>query len=448
MDTRSHVGITFRVNTRRIRLRRIYLLSCIAWALVVCLPPPAGAQTLLDSTDLTEQMGCAPSNNGTGHMICLDVVNNFQLQGFSWEAPPAGNRPPGNGIEPPDTVDPLPIALASGTQALSTPACGPANDGQGTVTCLTVVRNGPNPPVWTVLGISLYPPTGFSATQQVGTIPSNVLYYNPSCASVSTQADGVVLCALLISGQVYSIALQPRTGVSTPLSPPAPVKSLPALTGLVGSPSCVSAAPPTAICVVITDRGTKGGDTDGLVAFTLQYNRATPNSPASVTYINSIAFPPIAYLSSVNCGVVGNSANTTGVTVTCAFYSYLDGNLRGTTFNLQAGTVTPTYQILGFPPDGGGWLTGGNGNACTSVNNGSATPSNLVTCAFLSDTSNIFQVSFDPRIGESEGFIGPLVTNMSNHPSCLELAIDVGQMYCGEIDNNGLANGLSLPVAF
>src|SRR5579859_2874320 len=76
-------------------------------------------------------IACAPSNNGTGHLVCIQTVGS-EIGGVSWEAPPA----PG-GSQAAGTVDHItPVALPSGQSVKDFSSCGSANDGTGNVNCL------------------------------------------------------------------------------------------------------------------------------------------------------------------------------------------------------------------------------------------------------------------------------------------------------------------------
>jgi hypothetical protein len=248
-----------------------------------------------------------------------------------------------------------------------------------------------------------------------------------------------VLCGFVINNQLFSVVFQAQAQL-TVLAPPTPSQSLPALNNLTGVPSCVS-APPTAICTART--------ANGLIGFTLQYNRATANSIAGVSYINALTLPSAAFTGDPGCAQTANSPNTSGVTVTCAIVG--NGALLGTTFDLQAGVVTPpsTYQSLGSPSDGGTWS---GAVSCATIDDGRGAIPNLTTCAALSASvffSDLFVVTFDPRSGINEALNGPLASELSSSiPSCLRLNIDQDRMYCGAIGSAGAATGFNLPVGF
>lgn len=71
---------------------------------------------------------------------------------------------------------------------------------------------------------------------------------------------------------------------------------------------------------------------------------------------------------------------------------------------------------------------------------------NMVGCAALSSTVNLYHVSFDPQAARTLGVDGPLAANFSSSMSCLELAIDVDQLYCGGVGTGGKALGARVPV--
>lgn len=403
---------------------------------LLCLPHCADAQIGLTQGVGVVGISCAPSNNGSGHMICVEYTNAGTVIGVSWEAPLA---PKNNNTEAAAALHQTPISVPAGTLK-GFPSCGSANDGSGTVSCLSLTL-GTNGIV--LQGASFYPPTGGPAvTQALGTIPANANVGNPSCTSVSTSLvqgqppDGVVLCAITVNGQIYSGAFTASIGMhatpfATSFSPPvATPTSLQPLTGITGNPSCASANT-TAICMV------RQGN--GLLAFSLQYN-PTPN-PGSVTYINSISVPSsVSFTSDPSCAVPANGVNGTNITATCAAVS--GANLYGVSVTLP-GTGSNNL-LLGPAPDGGTW-TGGVGCATVQDNRQGNKP--LIGCVALSSTANLFEVTFDPRPGgRNLGVRGPFASNLTGIPSCLKLNIDQDRMYCGQINGSGNAVGLNLPV--
>jgi hypothetical protein len=400
----------------------------------------AGAQKALTPGIGVVGISCAPSNNGSGHMICLEYTSAGSLMGVSWEAPPT---PKDNNTETTDTLDSIPISAPGGTLT-GVPSCGSANDTSGAVSCLSLTL-GSNGII--LQGASFYPPNNAAsppALLALGTIPTTANGVgDPSCTSVSNaistapKPDGVILCNFTVNGQIYSVAFTGSIGLHTvdPQATPyatgiAPPTSLPPLTGITGNPSCASVNM-TAICVV------RQGN--GLLAFSLLYN-PTP-IPGSVKYINSVSIPsPVSFTGDPSCAVPADGFNGTSTTLTCAVVS--GANLYGVSVTLP-GASSETL-LLGPAPDGGTW-TGGVG--CATVQDNRQVNMSLVGCVALSNTANLFEVTFDPRPGgRNLGVRGPFASNLTGVPSCLKLNIDQDRMYCGQINGSGNAIGLNLPV--
>jgi hypothetical protein len=78
--------------------------------------------------------------------------------------------------------------------------------------------------------------------------------------------------------------------------------------------------------------------------------------------------------------------------------------------------------------------------------NGQNPNANLVSCAVVSSTSNVFDVTFNPIAGTSHGINGPFAANITGAPSCIGLAIDQDQIYCGATRQDGTSAGFRLPV--
>src|ERR1700723_1320637 len=118
---------------------------------------PLSAQTTFTSFDAgphATAIACAPSNNGTGHLICAQNIG-AEIGGVSWQAPPAVG---GSGTA--GTIDHItPVALASGQTTQNNPYCGSANDGSGNVNCIVYRKNTSISGAPTnAVGIGFYPP--------------------------------------------------------------------------------------------------------------------------------------------------------------------------------------------------------------------------------------------------------------------------------------------------
>jgi hypothetical protein len=124
--------------------------------------------------------------------------------------------------------------------------------------------------------------------------------------------------------------------------------------------------------------------------------------------------------------------------------------------NSSPSAQTTAFQSLGAAPDSGHW-TGSIG--CSTFpdvrfgipqNNGALTNAspnlNLIGCAAISSTDNVFEVTFDPRVPVTRGAVGPFGGNANANLSCLPLAIDQDRIYCGGTTTAGASGGYLIPV--
>jgi hypothetical protein len=205
-------------------------------------------------------------------------------------------------------------------------------------------------------------------------------------------------------------------------------------TAFTGNPSCTTTVPNTpGVCAV------RQGNT--LEGFTLLFNPPNGNTAASLTVGNALSLGKTTVTGDPSCATPFNGKGVDNTfTVTCAVVS---GNaLLGVSFDPQDKTVS-AFQTLGAPPDGGTW-TGAPG--CAATNDGRTQFQELVSCAVASSTTNLFEVSFDPRGPVSFGINGAFGTNAESSPSCLPLAIDADELYCGATVASGASGGFMLPV--
>jgi hypothetical protein len=394
----------------------------------------ASAQTVPLTTGIAKgAISCAPSNNGTGHMVCLEYAGSGSLVGVSWEAPPAIN-----GSEAPGTIDPLnPLATPAGTPN-GAPGCGSANDGSGAAVCLVVAKAGSG---FTFQGIAFSPPATATATstlQTLGTAAASATIGNPGCASANTKIAGTagtfgaVFCALVMNGALYGVGFEPHTNTTTPLT------ALSLGTGFTGTftgdPSCAATAANTpGVCAVRMG--------NALVGFTLQFSAPNGNAGASVTAANAFSLGTTTVTSDPGCAIPANGKNADGTfTAICAAVS--GNSLIGIAFDPQDKTVT-AVQTLGGPPDAGTWT---GSPSCASTTDGRAQFQNLVGCAIVSSTTNLFAATFDPRGPTSFGINGAFGSNAEAGLSCLPLAIDADALYCGATVASGASGGFMLPV--
>lgn len=413
------------------RLTSRALAVRVAWVsifqLTLAFAGVAGSCAIAQSVSLTPTVtataiGCAPSGNGTGHMICVEYSKSPSLVGVSWEGPPALGSGPGT--EPAGTIDTInPLGTAAGIP-VGAPGCATTFDGDGTVACLVVSAGTGG---FTLQGVALSPSTNIgSPLLSLGTQPATAVVSNPSCATASINKNGVIVCAVVSNNQVYGIAFAARKNiVQTPLT------SL-ALADVTGSPSCVAAPTHTTLICAVRQGG-------GLLGFSFAYDAANN----TVDAVKSVSLGAQTFSGDPSCALRADGA------ASCAIVS--GSVLLGIDFNPATGAASG-YQSLGSARDG----TWTGAVACAPLNDfrnnslAQVTPNpqngNLVGCAALSSTGKLYHVSFDPKAARTLGIDGPLAANFSSSISCLELAIDVDQLYCGGISTNGAALSARLPV--
>jgi hypothetical protein len=309
-----------------------------------------------------------------------------------------------------------------------TPGCGPENNNTGTTACLIVSRGSGGG--FNFQGVAFYPAPIVVAPALVSldAKPGAQAISNPSCASATS--NGAVICAIVVDNQLYGIGFEPRAGTNTHLT-----ALLAGTTGFTGSPSCASQeGSQLAVCAI-----RQGG---GLLGFTLQFIPASAGSGPTVMVVGSLQLGVNSFT-----GDPSRAVPNAPTTLLCAIVS--GKNLLGAAFNMQAGNGA--LQSLGSPLDGGSW-TGAVGCSgvpdfrnALSLNNQNPN-ANLVSCAAVSSTSNVFDVTFNPFTGTSRGINGPFAANITGVPSCIGLAVDQDQIYCGATRQDGTSAGLRLPV--
>lgn len=409
----------------------------------------ASASLSTPGTTTSGEIGCAPSNNGTGHLVCGQFVGNT-FQGVSWQAPapPGGTLPNKAGVEASGKVDKTnTVALPSGQSEKFAPSCGPADDGTGSAVCMimAVLSNETTD----FYGISVYPPTSAtpsptlslfsepsSGTNKLTGTPVSALIGLPSCtaAGAAINGHGVVLCVLTVNSELFAIAFEPFSSTKTALT------LLSSSTNYLGNPACAAAGFNTvAMCAIQQGSGLSG--------FAVSYSAAA-NSVSLVGSIKALGAASQAFtgsLSGPSCAVPNNVATPNTGTgtypVTCTIVgSGATPNLFGITFDTQS--VLTAYLALGTAPDAeadlGGW---GNVISCSAPNVSGTDPT--VACAannlFASPASaaGLYAVKFDPRSGQKGALEGPFsqVPNGLNI-SCITLAIDANQITCGFTTGN------------
>src|SRR5581483_1655355 len=186
-----------------------------------------------------------------------------------------------------------------------------------------------------------------------------------------------------------------------------------------------------------------------------------PPPAASIAAEDAISLGSMTFAGDPSCTIPANGqVAATSFVATCGIVS--GTTLFGLAFDpIDALPSSPSahstaFQSLGKAPDAGSW-TGDIGcsgiadfrrGTPTNMNqNPNASPNqNLIGCAAISSTSDVFEVTFDPRLPVSRGLIGPFGGNANANLSCLPLAIDHDNIYCGGTTTAGASAGYTIPV--
>jgi hypothetical protein len=440
-----------------------------------CQPAAAQTATLTSSGVATGAISCAPSANGTGHMVCLEYSTSGSLIGLSWQAPPttgfkaapvaATQTAPaiiaGEGTEIVGTIDVDNALPAPGGTPVGTPGCAPEDNDTGTTACLVVIKTTSGS--FAIQGITFYPPTDDAATTTpsglvtLATEPANSVIGTPGCTETDQPVTGngttgrAVVCAITIDGQLFGVGFEPKTGVVSPLT------SLLSGASVTGNPSCTSdGAQFPSVCAV-----REGNSLEGFaLAFTPPPSGSTT---ASIAGEDAILVGSMSFAGDPSCTVPENGqVGTTSFVTTCGIVS--GTTLFGVSFDpinalsSSSSSQTTAFQSLGAAPDTGSW-TGSIGCSTfpdfrfeqeqengTPVNVNVSPNQNLVGCAAISSTHNVFEVTFDPRSPVSRSVTGPFGGNANANLSCLALAIDADRIYCGATTTAGGSGGYLFPV--
>ncbi len=404
-------------------------------------------------------LGCAASANNTGNMNCLGYGSSNNLMAIDWLA--------GQSTLNFSFSFPAPAGTLFGV-----PTCVSTGNNTGKATCLVMSLSGQS----TVLQGAAFSfvqvppalpngPPGFvlqtgGALQTVSVLPSSLNTSNPGCVSTwqtvvpgSPTSGNAIACVFTIVGQLYVVSFDPLTNFMTPLT------LLQAGSGFSGTPSCSSAQPsvPTlnipSVCVVIQN--------GSLVAFPLNFSFSVGGSAT----IQAGRMMPI----NVPGGVSGNPScvtpwsgqiGTTSFNATCAV-------VGGST--LYAFTVNPVNPIgpgnpaqlssflpLGPPSLGGTWT---GSVSCAPVpefppnikfENGLAA---CVAVSTVGSFGNLFAFSVDPIEGKDFATLpapiqvdsGPF-TRGGSGLSCIGLAIDQNQIFCGATTDADGSDGFQVIV--
>ncbi|MGB8842637.1 MAG: hypothetical protein WCC64_16380 [Aliidongia sp.] len=426
--------------------------TALAVATLIGVSQPAAAQTTILTSGgvATGAISCAPSNNGTGHMVCLEYSTSGSLIGLSWQAPPAA----GGNTELVGKIDTVSLANPGGT-LVGAPGCGPENNNTGTIACLVVSKTSNGS--FILQGIAFYPPADIADTATpsglvtLATEPANTVIGNPSCAAANI--GGAVICAITINGELLGTGFEPKTNIfSAPGNTTTPALTPLLSSNVTGNPSCTSgeAANPSDCAI------REGNALVGLaVSFT------PPPSGSTVARIaaeDAVTMGSMSFAGDPSCGVPPNGqVGTTSFVATCGIVS--GTTLFGLSFDpidaipaSSPASHTTAFQSLGTAPDIGSW-TGSIGCSSFSDFRGATAPDisptqNLIGCVPISSTHNVFEVTFDPRMPVTRGMIGPFGANANANLSCLPLAIDRDNIYCGgtTTTTTGASGGYIVPV--
>lgn len=451
-------------------LKRTLALAAAAGLLSIGIPDPVMAQTTALQSNVGTSISCAPSQNGTGHMICGDEIlqaggGNTLLGGVSWQ-----NRPtitpvgPGGVIEPPFTVDRSNTTLPAGVFT-GTPGCSSTNDGSGDVICAV---EGPNNGIY---GIALHPqPTqttspllplllpGTAITSGItpGSFPCtptaicNIVGSLASVPSCAPTTGGMVICAVVVNEQNVMGAAQPElVGIAFDPRKPQATGSNPAIVNLpytqtyASNPSCVS----------VTDHSATSPQNGG-VPFAACGVVVINTVPWSTATLFGIAFDPrsgyargglilsssVPYEGDPSCATPRDNSTE----VICAIgteqgHAFGDGTfstLAAFGFDPVGRTIT-TKQTLGAAPAGQFWT----GVGCASPNaSGTGSTQNTILCAVITNTNQTYGVVFDPRTTTAPLFTTGSVFSSPNGaalhaaPSCISLNIVNNEISCGIVD--------------
>ncbi|HLJ91083.1 MAG TPA: hypothetical protein VKZ53_30045 [Candidatus Angelobacter sp.] len=146
-------------------LRGVLFLPCL---LMLAQPAVFGqSQPTSIESNIVSGVSCAPSQNGTGHIVCGAQTNEPALSGFSWQAVP--NIPPiptsgafGAPIEAANAFHMTNTPLPTGP-FINTPGCTSTADGSGSVICAFQEPNGGG-----LYGTVIHP-------QPAGNAPANLI---------------------------------------------------------------------------------------------------------------------------------------------------------------------------------------------------------------------------------------------------------------------------------
>jgi hypothetical protein len=461
------------------------LLFAVAFALLqAVLAPGTFAQETLQQTVIAG-VSCSNSNNGTGHVLCLEELSNPNgnaplVGGVSWQAP---NSPaPGNTgafnapIEAAGTVDQMTSISMPNGLLTGTPGCANTTDGTGTVICAVQGTNNG------LYGIAIHPqPLGNLTEAQTtsplvplltpGQVLTNFHFGLPSgspctphfpCNRVAA-VGGTPSCAgtegnMVICGVL--VLLQSATGTSIndligiAFDPRQPASSTnPAILGLgngtnfATNPSCASSKDPAGVvnsgkmfatCAIVFTENNFGA-TATLFGASFDPRSGYNRGALTVSASSFLSQDPSCAAPRDNKGAV---ICAIGVGFGPTFGAGTSNTMLGVAFDPIGRTTTS--MNLGAPPNGTLWTSFG----CASPVD--ANDNNSVACAAVTNNNQIYAVNFDPRTGfdpvtKAAPIFAPVTFNNPNGanatlvsaPSCVPENIINNQISCVIVDSFG-----------
>jgi hypothetical protein len=420
--------------------------------------PLAGVSITPDLTVAVDSLSCAPSNDGLGHLVCLEAVTTspgvFSLMGVGWVAPPAPRttspETAGHLDKPLNLANPAPDA--GGEPRIQGLSCTKTSDDTGTVICAVAIQlvkqvtmepcTSPERSQCIIVeanGESLYGIAFNPAPSPVpneGTTSSNFVLLesvaagsslgNPSCTASGqpTVNDSPAICEFTVNGHAMGVVFDPRGTTA------ATTVSLLSGTTFEQNVSCttsagvstVNAGGTVAVCASVVS--------GNLVAF--QFDPRTGYASTS-----PVTLGPVTDFGNPSCGTpASNATNNTANTILCAIVTGSTSTLEAAAYNPVSSTASGQLTNLGAAPSGS-WT---GGVSCVSPNPANGTTKDTVTCAATTTTNEAFGINFD-LAGTNSGFLGSVFTPSPSAaistPSCIALAIDNGQISCAAIVSGG-----------
>jgi len=400
----------------------------------------------LNTPASTGSISCAPSNNGTGHLICAEQAASGAMTGVSWVAQPALNLLPANATEPVGALDgPIPLGSISGT--LGTSGCANTFDNTGYTICATssVAQTNSTTAQYTLNPFAFFPPAG-KASKSVGVgITSNLstssnasvgpavctATANPNFATTPPTPAICVLVALSnasnsSSGSLLGAAIDPRSGgTNTGLIP---------LNYGVTFSNAISCATPlanlslhngntVAACAVV-----QGNNLIGFV-----FDPRTNYLPGTVTLLKTGPF-----LGNPSCAAPND--NTGDVICTIVEQGAGSDTLEAIAFNAANLTMVGSPQVIET-------VRGNVAVSCSSPNAAAAnvpnnTGNNTIECVLATSggtaTSSALIDPRPPVASPTNPAAAPILghnlfaptSNIATAPSCIALGVDPNQVTC------------------